>query len=62
MNQAPIRRAQVIAPFGTGALYTTADGTAMITAGLDHWFKRDDGSYEKIVGNVQEVRRDRVVM
>ena len=38
----PIRRAQLIAPFGVGALMVLKDGTSVITAGLDHWFERED--------------------
>ena len=38
----PIRRAQLIAPFGVGALMILKDGTSVITAGLDHWFERED--------------------
>ena len=38
----PIRRAQLIAPFGVGGLMVLKDGTSVITAGLDHWFERED--------------------
>ena len=38
-----MRRAQLVAPFGTGAITVVPDGTALITAGLDHWFERDSG-------------------
>lgn len=38
MKSSPIRRAQLIAPFGVGAMFTAPDGTGMITAGLDGWF------------------------
>jgi hypothetical protein len=44
MSNPSIRRAQLIAPFGVGALYTGEDGRAIIGAGLDHWFKNRDGS------------------
>ena len=40
----PVRRAQLIAPFGVGAMLVVRDGTALITAGLDHWFKQDNGT------------------
>lgn len=45
MPRGPIRRAQLIAPFGTGALTVVRDGTSLIAAGLDYWFVRegDDG-------------------
>ncbi|MFX4263090.1 DrmB family protein [Pelotomaculum propionicicum] len=40
----PIRRSQLIAPFGVGALIVTRDGTSLVSCGLDHWYKREDGS------------------
>lgn len=33
-----MRRSQLVAPFGVGAMFTAPDGTSMITAGLDGWF------------------------
>lgn len=33
-----IRRSQLIAPFGVGAMTILSDGTSVIGAGLDHWF------------------------
>lgn len=50
MSSAPVRRAQLIAPFGVGALMVAPDGTSLITAGLDHWFEREDS-----VGDSREV-------
>lgn len=44
MSRGPLRRAQVVAPFGVGALSVVPNGTSLITAGLDYWFQRDDGS------------------
>jgi hypothetical protein len=44
MRKGPIRRAQLIAPFGVGAMVVVRDGTSLITAGIDHWYKREDGS------------------
>lgn len=44
MTSSPIRRAQLIAPFGVGAMITAPDGTAMITASLDGWFETQDGA------------------
>lgn len=38
MKYSPMRRAQLVAPFGVGAMFTAPDGTSMITAGLDGWF------------------------
>ncbi len=47
MRRRPIRRAQLIAPFGPGAMMVAPDGTSLIAAGLDHWFSRplDDDHY-----------------
>lgn len=42
MPKGPIRRSQLIAPFGVGALSITKDGTSVITCGLDHWYERED--------------------
>ena len=39
MFDSPIRRAQLIAPFGVGALLMTKEGVSLIAAGLDHWFE-----------------------
>jgi hypothetical protein len=39
MPKGPVRRAQLIAPFGVGAMTVARDGTSVITCGLDHWFK-----------------------
>ncbi|WP_157538061.1 DUF1998 domain-containing protein [Kitasatospora azatica] len=38
MIRGKIRRSQLVAPFGPGAMQVLADGTSVITAGLDHWF------------------------
>ena len=47
MFNSPIRRAQLIAPFGVGALLMTKEGVSLIGAGLDHWFDEiDDQSAE----------------
>jgi hypothetical protein len=40
----PIRRAQLIAPFGVGAMVTVPGGTSLIIAGLDFWYKNHDSS------------------
>lgn len=44
MKYSPMRRAQLVAPFGVGAMFTAPDGTGMITAGLDGWFDPKEGS------------------
>ena len=38
MTSGRIRRAQLVAPFGVGAMSVLVDGTSVITGGLDHWF------------------------
>lgn len=35
----PIRRAQLIAPFGVGAMVVVRDGMSLISGGLDHWYE-----------------------
>lgn len=40
----PIRRSQLIAPFGVGAMVVVEGGVGLLTAGLDHWYKREDGT------------------
>ncbi|HXM46358.1 MAG TPA: DUF1998 domain-containing protein [Pyrinomonadaceae bacterium] len=42
MPKGPIRRAQLIAPFGVGAMVIVRDGTSLITCGLDHWHEKED--------------------
>ena len=44
MAEGPVRRSQMIAPFGTGALVVVRNGVSLISGGLDHWFEREDGS------------------
>lgn len=38
MSTGSIRRAQLVSPFGVGAMSVLVDGTSVITAGLDHWY------------------------
>jgi hypothetical protein len=40
----PIRRAQLIAPFGVGSMVIVPGGTSLVIAGLDHWYKKRDNS------------------
>lgn len=42
-RRVPIRRGQLIRPFGVGSLVVGPDGASMITAGLDHWYEREGG-------------------
>ncbi|AVM02043.1 hypothetical protein C6V83_05770 [Gordonia iterans] len=37
-----MRRAQLVSPFGVGAMSVLVNGTSVITAGLDHWFPRNN--------------------
>lgn len=39
----PLRRTQLISPTGVGAITVDKDGTSLVTAGLDYWFKRHSG-------------------
>ncbi|MCF8011349.1 MAG: DUF1998 domain-containing protein [Clostridiales bacterium] len=48
MSNSPIRRAQLIAPFGVGAMFVARDGISLITCGLDHWYERESTSNENI--------------
>ena len=41
MPKGPIRRAQLIAPFGVGSMVVVRDGTSLVVAGLDHWFEAE---------------------
>lgn len=38
MTVGSIRRAQLVAPFGVGAMSVLVDGTSVITGGLDYWY------------------------
>jgi Domain of unknown function (DUF1998) len=42
MSNGPVRRAQLIAPFGVGAMTVVPNGTSLVAAGLDHWYERED--------------------
>ena len=57
MNTGRIRRAQLVAPFGVGAMSVLVDGTSVITAGLDHWYEPHDRNLPAVdVVDVQEYR------
>ena len=47
MFDSPIRRSQLIAPFGVGALFTTREGVSIIAAGLDNWFDNAGDDQER---------------
>lgn len=38
MSTGNIRRAQLVTPFGVGAMSVLVNGTSVITGGLDHWY------------------------
>lgn len=60
----PVRRGQLIAPFGVAALMVLKGGTSVIAAGLDHWFEREDGDQGNIDLNdfrIQEWRLERLL-
>lgn len=42
MSTGNIRRAQLVSPFGVGAMSVLVNGTSVITAGLDHWYQVDN--------------------
>lgn len=42
MPKGPVRRGQLIAPFGVGAMLIVRDGSSLITGGLDHWFESEE--------------------
>lgn len=42
MSSGLVRRGQLIAPFGVGAMTVVPNGTSLIAAGLDHWYERED--------------------
>jgi Domain of unknown function (DUF1998) len=42
----PLRRAQIIAPFGVGSLVVNKDGVSLIVCGLDNWFKPEEREAE----------------
>lgn len=43
MPSGPVRRGQLIAPFGVGAMIVVPNGASLIAAGLDKWYRREDG-------------------
>jgi hypothetical protein len=41
-----MRRAQLVTPFGVGAMSVLVNGTSVITAGLDHWYPAPGPDFE----------------
>lgn len=61
-GETEVRRAQLIAPFGVGAMVVSRDGVSMICAGLDDWFVHDADSRRSLdveEFNVHEWRLER---
>jgi len=56
MPKGPIRRAQLVAPFGVGALSVVRDGSSVITCGIDHWYEREQGDENGQTIDVNEFR------
>ncbi len=56
MTSNPIRRAQLIIPFGVGAMMVVQDGTSLISGGLDHWYEHEDGIKDSQSINDKEFR------
>jgi hypothetical protein len=44
MSTGKMRRAQLVSPFGVGAMSVLVNGMSVITAGLDHWYDVDPPS------------------
>ena len=58
MSKGPIRRGQLIAPFGVGSLVVVRDGTSVIAAGLDHWYVPEGGVAASQNLDVDEYKRE----
>ena len=54
-TEGPIRRAQLISPFGVGAMTILPNGTSVVIAGLDHW-------YEKLPGEAGQIDESEFVL
>ena len=56
MPRGPIRRAQLIAPFGVGAMIVMPAGTSLIAAGLDHWYEPESGDTSRDRVDIEEFK------
>lgn len=56
MSSGPVRRGHLIAPFGVGSMITVSNGTAMLAAGLDHWYEREGGNEDSRELDLSEFR------
>lgn len=52
----PLRRSQLVSPFGVGAMVTGPDGISVMTAGLDAWFRREGGGEDSSNLDTSEFR------
>jgi len=60
MPRGPVRRGQLISPFGPGAMMILPDGVSVICGGLDHRFKREHGDAENIDRREYQVDESRL--
>lgn len=56
MSSGLVRRAQLIAPFGVGAVTVVPNGTSLIAGGLDHWFEREETGDDSQTVDLDEFR------
>lgn len=54
----PVRRAQLISPFGVGAMMVAPNGISLVTAGLDKWYMLEDGDEDSRNVDIEEFRVD----
>ena len=52
-NPNPIRRSQLIRPYGVGALYTQKNGIGVITCGLDYWYEKNGNDISEFQINIE---------
>jgi len=46
MADYPLRRGQLVAPFGVGSIITSVDGVSAVVGGLDHWIDSTDENFQ----------------
>ena len=44
----PVRRSQLIAPFGVGAMVMVPGGVSLLIGGLDYWYKQGESSRNQV--------------
>ena len=52
----PIRRAQLISPFGVGSLSVGRDGSIYLMGALDYWFDENEASDKNVEIDIEEYR------